>query len=121
MTYVGVSDHDVGMETLTEQDLGRELTTAEKIERIEASGWPLAWDECHKIYFLQDEARVAHARELGYDLWDSSELRELIAASCPLVFVSRMGYDNGDFADPHNIEQFTSDIYEIADESGSGR
>lgn len=118
MTDVGPSDHDVGVDETPEKapptTSDVELTTAEKIARIEASGWPLAWDGCHKIYFLQDRWRVAQAREFGYDLHDSTELTEMILGSCELVFVSRWGFDNPDFADALNIDQFTDDIYDEA-------
>ena len=93
------------------------MTTAEKIHAIETSEMPLAWDGCHKIYFLQDDAREAEARNFGYTIYPSNELRELITSSCGLVFVSRWGFDNDDFDDPLNIEQCTQDIYHAADPS----
>lgn len=82
------------------------LTVEQKIAHIAQSGWPLAWDGCHKIYFLQDAGREAQAREFGYSIYPSDRLAELIEDSCSLVFVTRWGYDNDDFAHPWNIEQF---------------
>lgn len=90
------------------------LTTAQKIEAIEESKLPIAFDGCHKIYFLEDDAREAQAREFGYGIFESSEIRQLIAASCPLVFVSRWGFDNDDFDHEWNVDQCTDDIYEAA-------
>lgn len=82
------------------------LTLKRKIRLIEQSGWPLAFDGCHKIYFLQDAGREAQAREFGYGIFPSTDLREIWEDSCSLRFVSRWGYDNGDFDHPWNIDQF---------------
>lgn len=91
------------------------MTTAEKIAAIEASGFPLAFDGCHKIYFLVGEERKADAASCGYEpFFESTELRRLVLSSCGLVFVSRWGLDNDDFAHPWNIGQGTEDIYAAA-------
>lgn len=91
------------------------MTTAEKIAAIEASGFPLAFDGCHKIYFLTDDERRKDAASCDYEpFFPATELRQLIAGSCGLVFVSKWGLDNSDFAHEWNIEQFTEDIREAA-------
>lgn len=91
------------------------MTTAEKIASIEASGLPLAWDGCHKIYFLEDEGRREEAAKFGYEpFFPSTDIRDLIGRSCQLVFVSRWGHDNDDFYHPWNIPQCTEDVYEAA-------
>jgi hypothetical protein len=90
------------------------MTTAEKITAIEESGWPIAFDGCHKIYFLQDDDRRAQAEEYGYAIYPSVLLKELINQSCFLVFVTRWGFDNADFEHEWNIEQGSEDIYEAA-------
>ena len=41
-----------------------------------------------------------------YDIYPSTELRELFENSCSLRFVSRWGYYNGDFDHEWNIDQF---------------
>jgi len=87
------------------------MPAEQKIATIETSEMPLAWDGCHKIYFLQDDGRETQARSFGYDIYPCSQLRQMIADSCSLVFVSRWGYDNDDFADPLNIEQFDRDLW----------
>lgn len=93
-----------------------EMTTAEKIAAIETSGLKLAWDGCHKIYFLEDEEREREAASFGYEpFFPAAELRELISSSCGLVFVSRWGFDNSDFDHRWNIDQCTEDIYEAAE------
>jgi len=92
-----------------------ELTTADKIAKLEEAGWPIAWDGCHKIYFLPDEGRRAMAESMGYDIYPASKLRECIIDSCGLVFVTKLGYNNPDFEHEWNIEQCTEDIYEAAE------
>ena len=93
------------------------LTIAQKIEAIEKSEMSLAFDGCHKIYFLQDDERERDAREIGYDIYPCSKLRELLEASCSLVFVNRWGMGstieeaNADFAHDLNIEQFDEDLW----------
>lgn len=65
------------------------MTTEEKVVAIENSGFKLAFDGCHKIYFLADKAAREGAAECGYKpFYPSSKLRELIARSCWLVFVA---------------------------------
>lgn len=90
------------------------MTTKEKIAAIEASGLLLAYDGCHKIYFIDpnDEERRKDAARYEPFL-PAAELRALIAKSCGLVFVSRWGLDNNDFAHPWNIPQFDKDIIEL--------
>jgi hypothetical protein len=82
------------------------MTTSEKLDAITKQGWPIAYDGCHKIYFLQDEKREQAAIELGYEIHPASELRALYEGSCGLQFVSRWGYDNDDFDHELNIGQF---------------
>ena len=83
-----------------------ELTVWERLDLIEKSGWKIAYDGCHKIYFLQDEGRIAEAEKYEYDIYPSSIVKELFDESCSLRFVSRWGYDNDDFMHEWNIRQF---------------
>lgn len=92
-----------------------EMTTAEKIAAIEGSELPIAWDGCHKTYFLEDDERRAQAESFGYDIYPAAKIRELISSSCGLVFVSRWGFDNDDFDHQWNIRQCTEDIYDAAE------
>ena len=77
-----------------------------RLSLIEASGWSIAFDGCHKLYFLQDDGEVRDARDAGYRVFPASRLRELYDSSCGLRFVSRWGRLNGDFYHPWNIKQF---------------
>ena len=86
------------------------LSVPDRLDAITAEGWPIAFDGCHKIYFLQDEGREAQARDFGYDIHPASDLRRLYEEeSCGLRFVTRWGYDNDDFAHPLNIQQGEDD------------
>lgn len=81
------------------------LTVDERLTLIAESGWPIAWDGCHKIYFLQDEQREAQAKAYGYEVFTGDKIKTIYGASCSLRFVSRWGFDDKDFAHPWNIEQ----------------
>lgn len=82
------------------------MTTEEKIVAVEASGLPIAYDGCHKIYFITDDVRRADAAARGYEPFlPATEVRRLILGSCPLVFVSKWGLDNDDFDHEWNIPQ----------------
>jgi hypothetical protein len=81
----------------------------EKIDALVEKGWPIAFDGCHKIYFLQDAEREAQAEEFGYEIYSAADLPDLYERSCGLRFVSRWGYDNDDFAHELNIAQFEGD------------
>ena len=81
------------------------LSVNERLNLIAESDWKIAWDGCHKIYFLQDEGRVADAEKYEYDIYPSSEVKNLYGRSCGLRFVSCWGYDNDDFLHEWNINQ----------------
>lgn len=85
------------------------LTVEEKLDLISKSGWMLAYDGCHKIYFLQDEQKIELAYGCGYedcDIYPASSVKDLFENSCSLRFVSRLGSDNDDFKHEWNIDQF---------------
>lgn len=90
------------------------LTTSQKIDAIESSGISLAWDGCHKIYLLGDEARVDDAVAYEYEIYPAAEIRRLIGSSCGLVFVSNWGLLDSDWNSEWTIPQGTEDIYESA-------
>lgn len=82
------------------------LSVEERIDAIVEEGWPIAWDGCHKIYFLQDAEREAQAEQLGYEIYSAADLPDLYEKSCGLRFVSRWGFDNSDFGHELNIHQY---------------
>lgn len=86
----------------------KRLTVKQRIKLITEAGWPIAWDECHKIYFLQDDKRKAQALEYGYSIHPSTELQNIYDKSCELRFISRWGFTNEDFEHEWNVNQFES-------------
>lgn len=100
---------------ISETSDSTDLTTAEKIRAIETSGLQIAFDSCHKIYFLTDEERTREAADCGYEpFFPASEVRSLISSSCGLVFVTQWPLTNSD-DHPWDIEQFTDDIRTAAE------
>lgn len=79
------------------------METAAKIDAIEASGFHLAYDGCHKIYVIETSSDRSEMRDSGYDdadIFPASQIRRLINQSCFLVFVQSL---RPDF--PWDIEQ----------------
>ncbi len=71
----------------------------------DASG--IAWDECHKIYILMDEAQMDKMREYGYEPYLISasdmnayemfeQVQEWYEDSCSLRFVNAVHTVDGD-------------------------
>lgn len=90
------------------------LSTAEKIEKIIASKWKIAWDGCHKIYFLQNPDKVRNAKSNGYKVFPAKDLPDIIVNSCGLVFVSNWALDDGKWDHECNINQGDPEIVEEA-------
>lgn len=88
------------------------LTVKERLDAIAASGHKLAFDGCHKLYFLDCEEAVQEARDIGYEIHESTEVHDLYALDrCGLRFVSRWGLDRdpASWESPLNIGQFEED------------
>jgi hypothetical protein len=60
----------------------------EKLHTLAHSGWQVAFDGCHKLYFLQNEEDVAQAREYEYEIHPASDIKRLYENSCGLKFVN---------------------------------
>lgn len=84
-------------------------TVNQRLAAIAASEWPIAFDGCHKIYFLPDIEREVEAVGLGYEIHPATSVEALYRDSCALRFVSKWGFDNSDFEHELNIEQFEVD------------
>lgn len=85
---------------------------AAKLDTLTASGHQIAWDGCHKIYWCENQAEEADAKETGYDLYPSSELPRIFEDSCGLKFVHPWSLEEH----PLNINQFDGDEAEDVDE-----
>lgn len=63
------------------------MTVAERIEAIVDAGHPIAFDGCHKLYFIENEEDRGEALSCGYEIFDAEELPKLYDVSCGLRFV----------------------------------
>jgi len=89
------------------------LTAEQKLATIETSEMPVAWDGCHKIYLCRNDAEEAAARNTGYPIYPSANIRQMIEDSCSLVFVSYWGMGNDDWKGELTFEQFDRDLWMI--------
>ncbi len=51
-------------------------------------GNAFAYDGCHKIYVLENQAQIDEATEDGFQIHDIIDLPYIYADSCPLRFIS---------------------------------
>lgn len=58
-----------------------------KVNGREIIGEGIAYDECHKIYVIEDEADRQEAQTSGYQILDLAKLPQVWAESCPLRFI----------------------------------
>jgi hypothetical protein len=82
------------------------LTVDERLDLIEKSGCHIAWDGCHKLYLLPDNATVRSALEAEYDVYPAIQIKDLWESSCSLRFINRWGREDGGWDHEWNIEQF---------------
>lgn len=85
------------------------MTVHERIEAIVGHDWPIAYDGCHKLYFLPTSEHVAEAVGMGYGIYQAGELPDLYHNSCSLKFISQWGLDrlgNDGFDHDLNVRQF---------------
>lgn len=65
------------------------MDTEEKLQHIERMPHQIAFDGCHKMYVMDSPEAEEEAREIGYDFYPASQVRDLNERSCGLVFVNR--------------------------------
>lgn len=84
------------------------LTVAQRFARVEREFKYVAWDGCHKLYFLTDpEHDLVQAEEYGYTVYPAAEATNLFNQSCALRFLSKWGGDtNESFGHHWNVRQF---------------
>lgn len=63
------------------------MDTKEKLDTITNSNYEIAFDGCHKIYFCEDPAQSQDAKEAGYEIFQASQLPDIVKGSCSLRFV----------------------------------
>lgn len=64
-----------------------------KINNLEVVGNKFAYDDCHKIYIIEDEQDLKEAQELDYTIYKIDEIEEKYENSCPLKFISNWKLD----------------------------
>ena len=107
----------------------------DNVEEYVAACKGIAFDTCHKIYVLMDDAQIAKTREYEYDpLYTTAEmsademlatLKHWYAESCGLKFIEAVATVDGDPNDGFTtlIEQGareTDECYECGEESCEG-
>lgn len=65
-----------------------------------------AYDNCHKIYIIEDEDDMKQAKEYGYSIYDIKTLQRAFEDSCSLRFISNWKLDK------NYVRQFESAIFE---------
>ena len=59
-----------------------------KVNRTAIKGIGFAFDGCHKIYIVANEAESNEAKEMGYQIYPLDRLPYIWRDSCPLRFIS---------------------------------
>lgn len=78
-----------------------------KINNIDIIGNKVAYDDCHKIYIIEDEEDLQEAKKIGYSIYDIKDIVDIYENSCPLVFISNWKLNK------HYVKQFESAKFEI--------
>lgn len=71
--------------------------------KIKTNGY-FAYDNCHKIYIIEDNEDMKKAKELGYDLFPIEDIKNAYNNSCPLKFISNWKLDK------QYIKQFEENV-----------
>lgn len=62
-------------------------------EIFEITAKKFAFDNCHKIYILEDKEDLEQAEKYGYDILPISSLEIAYNNSCPLKFINNWKLD----------------------------
>lgn len=65
----------------------KETKQAIKVNGKTIEGEGVAYDECHKIYIIEDAKDREEAEKLGYSIYNMAALPIIWAESCPLRFI----------------------------------
>lgn len=71
--------------------------------KIKTNGF-FAYDNCHKIYIIEDSKDTKEAKEIGYDIYSIEDLQNAYENSCPLRFISNWKLDK------QYIKQFEENV-----------
>ena len=72
-------------------------------KEVKTNGW-FAYDNCHKIYIIEDNEDIEQAKECGYDLFAINDIQSAYENACPLRFISNWKLNT------RYIEQFEENI-----------
>mgnify|MGYP003292173738 CR=1 FL=1 len=75
-----------------------------KINGTEIKGNKFAYDNCHKIYIIEDNEDIEQANEYGYKIYDIKDLESAYENSCDLRFISNWKLDKS------YVEQFEENV-----------
>ncbi len=78
-----------------------------KINNQETEAKKFAYDGCHKIYLIEDEADEKMALEYTYKILPIEELEETFEKSCELRFISNWKLTKS------FVKQFENAIFEV--------
>lgn len=81
-----------------------------KINNLEVVGNKFAYDDCHKIYIIEDDKDFKEAQELDYTIYKIDKIMGIYQNSCPLRFISNWKLDK------NYVYQYEKAVFEIDDE-----
>lgn len=93
---------------LTENEDNEDLFYINKVNIVNALGF--VWDDCHKIYIVEDNNDIQSIRETwnkDETIYSLEELPKIWSKSCPLRFISNWKLDK------HYVSQLNSAIFEF--------
>ena len=77
-----------------------------RINGKEVIGKCFAYDNCHKIYIIEDKEDYKRASDLGYNIYDLALIKDAYNNSCELRFISNWKL-NKDY-----VKQFEKAVFE---------
>ena len=81
-----------------------------KINNKEVIGDKFAYDDCHKIYIIEDKKDREDAEEYDYQIFDLKDIQNVYENSCELKFISNWKLDK------RYVNQFEDAIFEYSNE-----
>lgn len=64
-----------------------------KINNLKVTEKYFAYDDCHKIYIIEDKEDLKEAKEIGYTILPIEKIEETYKNSCELRFIYNWNLD----------------------------
>lgn len=80
-----------------------------KINGKQINAEEFAYDNCHKIYIIENEEDRRQAVEYGYDIYPIEDLEKAYTQSCELRFISNWSLNK------QYVEQFVNAVFEYGE------